>query len=602
MGKFAATFLISSALLAQQPAQTQDKKSSYKASVKHLPVARVVLYKSGVGYFEHRGKVRGNQNLTIRFAASQLDDVLKSLTVVDLGTGKITAVRYDSVGLPIERSGPPPLPPDAADWPEQGVRIVTISTAGRGERDIVVSYISEVPVWKTSYRILLSQNSQKATLQGWATVDNMVAQDWANVRLTLATGSPRSFVQRTSMPYYAARPEVMPPAVNVNLPQTHQGTFNLPRDPSRNASIPRAQPVILPPVRNAFAIPDCLRSAPCTAPPLTVPAGPPLLVPRRILAESATPVTDPIEYSLPQPVSIGKGQSALVPIVNAQINAERVTLVAVPEKPLRALWIANTSGVALDGGTFNVVIDNEFAGEGIVKPIKSGERRLLSYGSDPSVTVSSKITPGEEPLTLFKIVRGIVHTSRLAREIRSYTIRNVGLAPREVILEHPARAEWAIASEKPEESTANLHRLRVKVGGRLTKDLVVEETRMIKGEAALASMNVDSIDHLLLESKPSARFEAPLHNVRAMMSAIDAIGRTIQQKDQEIGELLEDMGTLLANAELFRGTPAFERYSGRLVERESHIEKLQADIKDLNAKLKATHEELARFAHGINVD
>src|SRR5258706_6435672 len=61
-----------------------------------LPVRRVVLYKNGVGYFEHLGRVRGSQNVHIDFTSAQLNDVLKSLTVLDLSGGRITGVDYNS--------------------------------------------------------------------------------------------------------------------------------------------------------------------------------------------------------------------------------------------------------------------------------------------------------------------------------------------------------------------------------------------------------------------------------------------------------------------------------------------------------------------------
>jgi hypothetical protein len=68
-----------------------------------LPVRRVVLYKNGVGYFEHSARVRGTQDLNIDFTTSQLNDVLKSLTVVDLGEGRISSVRYNSIAPLSER-------------------------------------------------------------------------------------------------------------------------------------------------------------------------------------------------------------------------------------------------------------------------------------------------------------------------------------------------------------------------------------------------------------------------------------------------------------------------------------------------------------------
>src|SRR5581483_8502377 len=68
-----------------------------------LPVKRVVLYKSGVGYFEHSARIHGNQELGIDFTTGQLNDVLKSLTVVDLGEGHISDIRYNSIAPLDER-------------------------------------------------------------------------------------------------------------------------------------------------------------------------------------------------------------------------------------------------------------------------------------------------------------------------------------------------------------------------------------------------------------------------------------------------------------------------------------------------------------------
>ena len=67
-----------------------------------LPVTRVILYKNGVGYFEHAGQVRGSQDVNVDFTTAQLNDVLKSLTVLDLGKGRIIGVSYNS-NAPLER-------------------------------------------------------------------------------------------------------------------------------------------------------------------------------------------------------------------------------------------------------------------------------------------------------------------------------------------------------------------------------------------------------------------------------------------------------------------------------------------------------------------
>ncbi|NOK36185.1 hypothetical protein HMI49_23570 [Corallococcus exercitus] len=67
-----------------------------------LSIRRVVLYKHGVGYFERRGKVTGNETAHLDFKARDMNDVLKSMTVLDLNGGSVSAVSYDST-KPLEQ-------------------------------------------------------------------------------------------------------------------------------------------------------------------------------------------------------------------------------------------------------------------------------------------------------------------------------------------------------------------------------------------------------------------------------------------------------------------------------------------------------------------
>src|SRR5215475_1795507 len=73
-----------------------------QADLDRLPIKRVVLYKNGVGYFEHLGPVQNSQDVAISFTSGQLNDVLKSLTVLDLNGGRITGVGYGSAA-PVDR-------------------------------------------------------------------------------------------------------------------------------------------------------------------------------------------------------------------------------------------------------------------------------------------------------------------------------------------------------------------------------------------------------------------------------------------------------------------------------------------------------------------
>ena len=77
----------SSAADAKQPDAVTESRKDTNLSAAKVPIRRVVLYKNGVGYFEHLGHVRGSQGVHIDFTSAQLNDVLKSWTVLDLSGG-----------------------------------------------------------------------------------------------------------------------------------------------------------------------------------------------------------------------------------------------------------------------------------------------------------------------------------------------------------------------------------------------------------------------------------------------------------------------------------------------------------------------------------
>ena len=65
-------------------------------AVAELPLEKVVLFTSGVGYFQHGGKVTGDTTVEMSFKAATVNDLLKSMIVEDLGGGTVPAVSYAS--------------------------------------------------------------------------------------------------------------------------------------------------------------------------------------------------------------------------------------------------------------------------------------------------------------------------------------------------------------------------------------------------------------------------------------------------------------------------------------------------------------------------
>ncbi len=133
--------------VAQKPSAPPPERQAEPAAAPALPVRRVILYKTGVGYFEHLGNVRNRQSITIRFTSAQLNDVLNSLTVLDLGKGQITGISYNSVAPLEQRLGALRLPLDGSTTQAQllgslrGARVEVFSGTGA-----VTSYRPSLPL------------------------------------------------------------------------------------------------------------------------------------------------------------------------------------------------------------------------------------------------------------------------------------------------------------------------------------------------------------------------------------------------------------------------------------------------------------------------
>ena len=755
------------------PAQTQAP----------LPVRRVVLYKTGVGYFEHLGLVRDRQDVAIRFTSAQLNDVLKSLTAIDLGKGRISGISYNSIAPLEQRLGALRLPVGAVttsfdllgslrgarvevtsgagavegrvlsverrnqiqrDTPttaesfsiltdtgemrsfdltpavrvrivdrdlrqevgryldvvgsarEQDVRRMSITSAGEGERQLFVSYISEVPIWKSTYRLVIPDKGTPL-LQGWAVVDNTIGEDWTNVELSLVAGSPQSFVQQISQPYYGRRPVVPLPSAAQITPQTHQATLTTGTGrvggrvlDASGSALPGAAVVLTGRSGTANAVANERGEYDLTAAPgeytlifelpgfhphrenVTVTAGGVITrdarmgiggVTESVTVQSATPdgiarrrqsggsgygagggvvggvaggavggvagglpaappppppapydqlrdvraeaqaaaLGDLFEYRIKEPVTLRKNQSALVPIVNADVTAEKVVLwnrASGSGRPLRAVWIANSTGYTLDGGSVAVIDGNAFAGEGLVEPVKAGERRLISYAAELGVLVNASQDSAPGRVTRWRVSGGVVVHEMEERAAWTYSARNENSSPVTLLIEHRTRPGWKVSADvPPAETTPDAQRFRVQVEPGKEAKLVVREARPTQTTVSIS----DLTDQYLASGMRADFFAEDLR--KALKPVIDkrlelaAVERKLAEATSQQEAITNDQARLRENMKALRGSAEekqlLQRYTRQLNEQEDQLEALKKSLAQVTAEQSRLQTELS---------
>jgi hypothetical protein len=168
MKKVLAGFLLSAALAGCGP-----KHASF-VKVDSVALGRVVVYRNGVAFYERRATVTGG-TLTVSVPRDRVDDFLKSLTVVDAISGK---------PLPVS------IPRDQAT--DGNYLVMKLQLPTKDKADVVLTYVTESPSWKPSYRVVVS-NKGKVMLEGWAIVDNTSGEDWKDVKVGVGSSSALSF-------------------------------------------------------------------------------------------------------------------------------------------------------------------------------------------------------------------------------------------------------------------------------------------------------------------------------------------------------------------------------------------------------------------------
>jgi hypothetical protein len=776
-----------------------------------LPVRRVVLYKNGVGYFEHLGRVNGSQDVHIDFTSAQLNDVLKSLTVLDLSGGRITGVDYNSEAPLVRRlatlrlalgekptqseflgalrgarmevrsgTGAPlagkllsverktrtgttfavetdeiSLITDSGEVRsvdlnpatsvrildhalqvevgrylglvaaarDQDVRRMTISTTGSGDRNLYVSYISEVPIWKTTYRIVLpTKSDKKPLLQGWAIVDNTVGEDWNNVELSLVAGAPHSFIQQLSEPYYGRRRVVaLPESVQLS-PQTHSATLiggngrlsGQVTDPSgatvagttvrllgennmviatTNAdssgqysfsALPTGQyrlefeqsgfskmvvsQLNIAPGENLFnsrlQVGSAAQMIEVTASPSSVntesaevssmadangpgvanrvhvgtgfgagpgsgegggtgggsfgkmPAAPNvanLEMAREMssTAASGQELGDLFEYKLKDRVTLQKNQSALVPIAQTDIIADKVSLWSSTltfGRPLRALWVNNSSPLTLDGGSFSVLENEVFAGEGLTDPIKPGERRLLSYATDLGLLVEAQKSSEPQHVTKVKIAKGVMTQTSELHERTVYTARNQDESTRVLVIEHPSRFDASLAkgSKEPAERAPGLYRFRLDVPSKATASLPVEEVRFLQSNFQLANLDDAQIAVFSKNGTITPKMKEELQKIATQKAFVSKLEEEMENRQKDIDRIVADQARLRENMKALKGSSEekalLQRYTSELDQQETQLASLRKTIQDTEAQRDKANEQLENMIDSVQID
>ena len=677
--------ILVSFLLLPWPAMAEDEPT--------FPLSKIVLYSSGVGYFQLDGTVNNRTQLDLRFNVSQINDMLKSLVVQDFGGGKVSTVTYGSRdpvtktlgsfginlngnptlgqiltqvrGEPVEVTAPNPIVGTLLGvekktesigegsqhriveqeyvtlLTEDGFRSISLANVqrikltnpalnaelhqalaslatnhdvqkktvsitfdGTGNRQTRVAYLTETPVWKTTYRLVLDEN-KAPYLQGWAIVENQTPQDWRNVKLSLVSGRPISFTMDLYQPLYNPRP-LLQSELYANLkPQTYGDAMD---ELKPMASAPPARSDmkkerLLGKMAQGFT--GGLANAPAAkAVAAEMEMG--------SLEEGVASIAmaedkgELFEYRINQPVTLAKHTSALLPIIGQPLQGQKVSLYnqSINAKhPLNGYRLKNTSSLHLMQGPITLFDSGTYAGDARIEDLPPGQDRLISYALDLKTEVEPKLEGGTQELATVSLKKGTMLISRRLVEDRTYLVKNRDAKAKTVLIEQPYRADWKLAEPKePTERTRDLYRFSVAVDPGKSATLRVKETLPIQESILLMDSGVDQIVYYQQAKEVSSKVREALQRVVQLRGKLDDARAQRTRLDQRTAEITAEHARIRENMQrLPQNSDLYNRYVKKLDQQETELEKLRKEIESLKNTEEEHRREMQNYVMNLDV-
>jgi len=327
------------------------------------------------------------------------------------------------------------------------------------------------------------------------------------------------------------------------------------------------------------------------------------------IAAAGAELGDLFEYKLSDRVTIRRNQSALVPILQTGVAADRLSLwnEAMGLRPRRAVWLRNTSPLALDAGSLSIVDGGAFAGEGLIDALKPNERRLVTYAADLGVQVNVRADRAPTRVVRLRAAKGVVTQESEQRSRRTYSVRNDDRDARTVVLEHPIRADWTLAGNaKPEESTAAVHRFRVSVPAGQAIALDVDEVRPGATTFQVTELHHERLQMLVTSGESRQQVERAMAPLFAKSAEIEEIESELERVNGDLQQIGQDQERVRENIKALRDSSVerrlLERYTRQLEEQENRVDTLKKAQAEFQARQARAERELNDLIAALTFD
>jgi hypothetical protein len=483
-------------------------------------------------------------------------------------------------------------------------RTLRVSLPGEGSRPVVLSYVIPAPVWKAAYRLDLAP--AEPAFQGWAIVDNDGDTDWENLELSLVTGRSVSFIQNLYPPYHVSRPVLPLSIAGVAEGRAYESGSGALAKTAEDAAVlgyrTEEAPAPRPAARNGVMQESAM------AEPQYSRAGAALTGGAALATPQGSDAGDQFEFTFRDPVSLARGQSAMLPLAAGTMRAEK-TLVFSGERavgrsihPAIGAELTNTTGMKLPAGPITVYDGGVYAGDALIEFFPEGEKRLISYGEDLSVS-GTAVSAGSQTISAVTLSGGIMTITRKQVQERVYTLRNASGEVKKLVLEHPITPGASLTEPAAfDERTARLYRFSRELPANGEFSLTVREETPVAQRITLAQLSPETFLTAAANREIPAGVRAALERAVALKREADAAQAALTELEAERTRLNAEQNRIRWNLEAAGNqSPQGQDYLRQLSALDTEIEGLNRNTVEARQKVRAAQAAYEAYLGALDL-
>lgn len=445
-----------------------------------------------------------------------------------------------------------------------------------GEHELEVSYIAPAPTWRVSYRLVAGDSTAEtpeALLQGWGIFDNRLEEDLNDISLSLTAGMPISFIYDLYTPRTPQRPVVEEEDRVAAGPVMFEGA------PAGEAYAAMAPP---PAPAMAKAMPQAARARAATAEmAATAPS-----------AATGQAMGELFQYNVSAPVTVGRGQSAMVPIVSSKLEFKKDLIyngAKMPTHPVATIRFKNSTGLTLERGPVTVLDGGEYVGEAVLPFTADQAEAVISYAVELGIHVKEEIK-SESQLRALHLKEGYLLQDVYDIRHRTYQVDNRTAQPKKVLIEHALSGYTIFDTPEPSEKTLDTHRYRLEaLPGRVTKFTVSERFLRSRREE-LRNLTYQGLQQYLADKFLDQRTYETLKQLLDAWAEIGRLEGTLTVQEQRRAKIYQAQEQVQKNMTVLAKDGEEGRLRGQYVKQLTQSEQELAEIAQTIARTQAEIE------------